>query len=83
MQAINEALCGYRGLGYVKLRTTILHKERKNVETLLKPIRDSWIQTGLSIVSDGWKDCKNCQLINVIVVSPKGAMFFRAVDCEG
>lgn len=83
VQAINEAPRGYRAAGYEKLRTTILHNERKNVENLLKPIRDSWIQTGLSIVSDGWKDCKNHPLINVIVVCPKGAMFFRVVDCEG
>ena len=83
VEAINEAPRGYRGPGYEKLRTTILHKEKKNVENLLKPIRDSWIQTGLSIVSDGWKDCKNRPLINVIAVCPKGAMFLRAVDCEG
>jgi hypothetical protein len=83
VQAINEAPRGYRAPGYEKLRTTILHKERKNVDTLLKPIRDSWIQTGLSIVSDGWKDCKNRPLINVIAVCPKGPMFLRAVDCEG
>ena len=83
VKAINEAPLGYRAPGYEKLRTTILHKERKNVENLLKPIRDSWVQTGVSIVSDGWKDCKNRPLINVIVVCPKGAMFLKAVDCEG
>ena len=83
MQAINEAPRGYRAPRYEKLRNTILHNERKNVENLLKPIRDSWIQTGVSIVSDRWKDCKNHPLINVIVVCPKGAMFLKAVDCEG
>ncbi len=83
VKAINDAPHGYQSLGYEKLRTTILHKERKNVENLLKPIRDSWIQMGVSIVSDGWKDCKNRPLINVIAVCPKGAMFLKAVDCEG
>ena len=53
VQVINEAPHGYRALGYEKLRTTILHNKRKNVENLLKPVRDSWIQTGVSIVSDG------------------------------
>ena len=83
VQVINEAPRGYRAPGYEKLRTTILHNVKKNVENLLKPIRDSWIQTGLSIVSDGWKDCKNRPLINVISVCPNGAMFLKAVDCEG
>ena len=37
----------------------------------------------MTIVSDGWKDARNCPLINVLAVSPKGAMFLKAVDCEG
>lgn len=53
------------------------------METSLQPIRDSWTKTGVSIVSDGWKDARNCPLINVIAVCPKGAMFLKAVDCEG
>jgi hypothetical protein len=83
VQAINNAPSGYQSPGYEKVRTTILHNEKKNVELQLKPIRESWIQSGVSIVSDGWKDCKNRPLINVIAVSPKGSMFLRAVDCEG
>lgn len=63
--------------------TTLLHKERKNIEARLKPIRDSWVQASVSLVSDGWKDCKNCRLIKVIVVSPKGRMFLKVIDCKG
>ena len=83
VDAINEAPNGYKPPGYEKLRTTILHDERKSVEVELQPIRDSWAQSGVSIVSDGWKDCRNRPLINVIAVCPKGAMFLKAVDCEG
>ena len=32
---------------------------------------------------DGWKDTRNRPLINVIAISPKGAMFLKAIDCEG
>lgn len=81
--AINSAPPGFTSPGYEKVRTTLLQKEKKSIEAQLKPIRDSWVETGVSIVSDGWKDCKNRPLINVIAVSPKGAMFLRAVDCEG
>lgn len=65
------------------MHTTLLAREKNFVETSLKPIRDSWVESDVSIVSDGWKNCKNRPLINVITVSPKGAMFFRAADCEG
>ena len=49
----------YNILGYVPpeynaLRTTLLQKERANVERLLKPIKDSWLVSGVSIVSGGW-----------------------------
>ena len=37
----------------------------------------------VSIISDGWKDQRNRPLINVIAQSPHGAMFLKAVDCEG
>lgn len=52
-------------------------------KTLLKPFRDSWIETRLPIVYDVWKDCKNQPLINVIAVSLKGEMFLKLVDSEG
>ncbi|XP_057865649.2 uncharacterized protein LOC131073259 isoform X2 [Cryptomeria japonica] len=83
VRSINEAPRGFKGPGYEKVRTILLDKEVKNVENSLKPIRDSWIETGVSIVSDGWKDARNCPLVNVLAVYTRGAMFLRAVDCEG
>jgi hypothetical protein len=38
------------------LRTTLLQKERANVEKMLKPIKDDWKEKGMSVVSDGWTD---------------------------
>ena len=83
VRKINEAPKGYTGPGYEKVRTTLLTKEVKHIETSLAPIKASWKETGVSIISDGWKDAKNRPLINVIAMSPKGAMFLKAVDCEG
>ncbi|KAH9291975.1 hypothetical protein KI387_042840, partial [Taxus chinensis] len=83
VKAINEAPKGYKAPGFEKIRTTLLERQKKYVETSLQPIRDSWTKTGVSIVSDGWKDARNRPLINVIAVCPKGAMFLKAVDCEG
>lgn len=45
-------------------------------------LRDSWVKVGVSIFSNRWKDAKNWPLNNVIVVTPKDAMFLRVVDCE-
>ncbi|KAM3682215.1 hypothetical protein ACJW30_12G056500 [Castanea mollissima] len=51
--ACNNNLAGYIPPGYNKLRTTLLHKEKVHIEKLLKTIKDTWKERGLSIVSDG------------------------------
>ena len=54
--AATHNILGYIPPGYNALRTRLLQKERANVERLLKPIKDSWLANGVSIVSDGWSD---------------------------
>ena len=83
IKAVNDAPKGYIALGYEKIRTTLLTGEKLRLEGALNPIRNSWRISGVSIISDGWKDQRNRPLINVIAQSPKGAMFFKAIDCEG
>lgn len=39
--------------------------------------------TGISIVSDGWEDGQRRPLLNIVEVSPRGAMFVKAVDTSG
>ena len=60
-----------------------MQKERVSIEKALQPIRNSWKTSGVTIVFNGWKDTRNMPLINVIVVSPKGAMLLKAIDCQG
>lgn len=68
---------GFKGPRYEKVCTSLLAEEVKHVEDSLKPIEDSWIEKRVSILSNGWKDAKNCPLINVVVVSPKGQCFLE------
>ena len=49
----------------------------------LQSIWGTWAEIGVSIVSDGWGDQRNCPLIHVIAICPQGAMFLKAVDCSG
>ena len=83
VRAVNEAPKGFKGPGYEKIRTTLLDDEVARVDAAMLPIKDTWTETGVTIVSDGWKDARNRPLVNVIAVSTRGAMFLRAVDCEG
>ncbi|CAJ2629747.1 unnamed protein product [Trifolium pratense] len=81
--AANNSIPGYQPPGYNKLRTTLLHNERSHVENLLQPIRNTWNQKGVTIVSDGWSDPQRRPLINFMAVTESGPMFLKAVDCSG
>ncbi|XP_028079954.1 uncharacterized protein LOC114281609 [Camellia sinensis] len=81
--AANNNLQGYVPHGYNMLRTTLLQKERNNIDRLLDPIRDTWREKGVSIVSDGRSDSQRRPLIKFMAVTGGGPMFLKAVDCSG
>ncbi|XP_077239687.1 uncharacterized protein LOC143880580 [Tasmannia lanceolata] len=81
--AANNPISGYLPPGYNLLRTTLLQKERANVDRLLQPLRETWKDKGVSIVNDGWSDSQRRPLINFMVVTDGRPMFIKAVDCSG
>ncbi|GAV76846.1 LOW QUALITY PROTEIN: DUF659 domain-containing protein/Dimer_Tnp_hAT domain-containing protein, partial [Cephalotus follicularis] len=81
--ATNHNIAGYLPLGYNLSRTTILQKEKANIDRLCASIRNSWNEKGVSIVSDGWSDSQRRPLINFMAVSDGDAMFPKSVDCLG
>jgi hypothetical protein len=83
IKMINEVPKGYKSPGYEKVRTTLLALEKQSVDRQLQSIRETWTETRISIVSDGWRDQRNRPLINIIAICPQGAMFLKAIDCSG
>ncbi|KAK9923935.1 hypothetical protein M0R45_032331 [Rubus argutus] len=69
--------------GYNALRTTLLAKERKNIEFHLQPIKATWKDKGVSVCSDGWSDAQRRPIINVMAACESGPMMLKAVNCEG
>lgn len=49
----------------------------------MQPIRNSWNQKGVTIVSDGRSDPQRRPLINFMVVTESEPMFLKAVNCSG
>ena len=76
-------LPGYILPGYNALRTTLLWKEKSNIENLLEPIKKTWNEKGVSICSDGWSDAQTRPLINIMAVSESRPMFWKSISCEG
>ncbi|CAH1421335.1 unnamed protein product [Lactuca virosa] len=67
--AANKKIEGYVPPGYNKLRTTLLQKEKDNVHKLLEPLRSTWKEKCVTIVSDGWSDPTRKPLINFMATS--------------
>ncbi|XP_050387765.1 uncharacterized protein LOC126804047 [Argentina anserina] len=78
-----SSLPGYVPPGYNALRTTLLQKEKKNLQLHLQPIKDSWNAKGVSICSDGWSDPQRRPIINLIAANANGPMMLRAVNTQG
>ncbi|CAI9271764.1 unnamed protein product [Lactuca saligna] len=81
--AANNKIDGYVPPGYNKLRTTLLQKEKYNVHKLLEPLRPTWKEKGVTIVSDGWSDPTRKPLINFMATSGNGPLFLTAFNCFG
>ncbi len=41
------------------------------------------VNTGLTMISDGWSNVQNRSIINFLSVTPEGAVFFGACDTSG
>ncbi|XP_056167042.1 uncharacterized protein LOC115679450 isoform X2 [Syzygium oleosum] len=81
--AANHNIAGYVPPKYNLLRTTLLQKEKANIDRLYAPIRNMWREWGVSIVSNGWSDPQRRPLINIMAVSDGEPMFIKSVDCSG
>ena len=49
----------------------------------MKPIKDSWLANGVSIVSDGWSDPQRRHFINIMAASNWGPVFIMAINRPG
>lgn len=81
--AADNNLSGYIPPNYNKLRTTLLEKELEHLDMLLEPIKATWREKGVTIVSDGWSDPQRRPLINFMATSESGPIFIKSVNCFG
>ncbi|XP_023737709.1 uncharacterized protein LOC111885697 [Lactuca sativa] len=73
---------GYKGPNYHALRVNLLNDAKNLVSLLIDSFREQWLDTGCTIMSDGWRDIRQCHLINFLVYCPKGISFLKYVDAS-
>ncbi|KAL7611343.1 hypothetical protein Lser_V15G12631 [Lactuca serriola] len=73
---------GYKAPNYHALRVNLLTDAKKSVSLLIDSLRSQWVDTGCTIMSDGWRDVSQRHLINFLVYCPKGISFLKSVDAS-
>ncbi|XP_004212064.1 uncharacterized protein LOC100200506 [Hydra vulgaris] len=79
-------VCGFRR-GFkpptmYELQTWILKEEKNAILFIVHEAKLSWIETGCSIMSDGWTYTNGRTLINFLVNNPKGTYFLKSIDAS-
>lgn len=81
VKAISSVGPGYELPSTNKLSDSFLSKEKRKIEKYMDSIRDSWLQTGCTILCvpriDGILGCSE---MGIFVSSPRGLVFFKALD---
>ncbi|XP_020696649.1 uncharacterized protein LOC110109791 [Dendrobium catenatum] len=72
---------GLKAPSMYELRTWIL-KELQNIEHNIDEIKRTWIETGVTIMLNGWSDMKSRSLINILVNNPYSTVFLRSVEAS-
>ncbi|XP_052622341.1 uncharacterized protein LOC128127706 [Lactuca sativa] len=73
---------GYKAPNYHALRVNLLSDAKKSVSLLIDSYRTQWIESGCTIMSDGWRDIRQRRLINFLVYCPKGISFLKSIDAS-
>ncbi|XP_022714654.1 uncharacterized protein LOC111274345 [Durio zibethinus] len=63
-----------------ELKGWILKDEVKEMQEYVKKIKQSWANTGCSILLDGWIDEKGRNLVSFIVDCPQGPIYLHSSD---
>jgi hypothetical protein len=75
LRCVELYLNGYVPPSSEKLKTTLLVKEKEEVDKILEHIKSLWPLFGVSIVSNGWVDATHHPLISFMVSSQNGPVF--------
>ena len=66
---------------YESLRTKRIDKRKQRIEERVKPIRDSYVISRYTLVSDGWIDRQSRPLVNTLACCPQGMIHLSNIDC--
>ncbi|WOK94392.1 hypothetical protein Cni_G03094 [Canna indica] len=82
MDAVIGCGSGFKVPTNDEMKGIILHEEVKEILHRVESVKQSWGQTGCSILLDSWTDQRGSRLIRFFVNCPAGTIFLRSVDAS-
>ncbi|KAK8916390.1 hypothetical protein KSP39_PZI022795 [Platanthera zijinensis] len=73
---------GYKFPTYYMMIVNLLRDCKEECKLLVEAHRNSWKESGCTIMSDGWTDIRSRTLINFLVYCPRGLSFLKSVDAS-
>ncbi|KAK8941408.1 hypothetical protein KSP39_PZI009861 [Platanthera zijinensis] len=73
---------GYKLPTYYMMRVNLLRDCKEECQLLVEAHRNSWKESGCTIMADGWTDIRSRTLINFLVYCPRGLSFLKSVDAS-
>ncbi|XP_076887345.1 uncharacterized protein LOC143537463 [Bidens hawaiensis] len=73
---------GYKAPNYHALRINLLKDAKTSVGLLIDSYRSDWVESGCTIIADGWRDIRHRHLINFLVYCEKGISFLKSIDAS-
>jgi hypothetical protein len=64
------------------ISSPMLLNEVKSTDVIVEEVKRTWPHSGVTIISDGWKDIRGRQLLNFLVNNPHGTVFLRTIDAS-
>ncbi|XP_019430825.1 PREDICTED: uncharacterized protein LOC109338134 [Lupinus angustifolius] len=85
-QPMIDAICAmgprYKAPNFYRVCGSLLNKWVDDTKKLVESYRNTWKQTGYTLMADGWTDRCRRTLINFLVYCPRGTVFIKSVDAS-
>ncbi|XP_020692871.1 uncharacterized protein LOC110107070 [Dendrobium catenatum] len=80
VDAITAIGPGYKLPSYHNMRVNLLKDYKEECRLLIDCYRNTWKDTGCTLMADGWTDGRSRTLINFMIYCPRGVSFLKSVD---
>ncbi|KAF1892637.1 hypothetical protein Lal_00031908 [Lupinus albus] len=73
---------GFKPPSYYEIRVKYLKQQVDSTKLAMEEHKSFWKEVGFTIMMDGWSDKRMSTILNILVKSHKGTIFFKSIDAS-